>query len=143
MCHSTAHDDRKPIPDLDPVGREGLPSVTTRTFTSADFEEVRPGLYRLKGHQFYAARAGIKETCQRCEGKGKVPSTSPSGRKSWRQCGTCQGKGQVDALNNAMLDAPRVGYMVCHAADLDKLASDLNRPTCDYLHQPTFVSLYG
>jgi hypothetical protein len=118
-------------------------ATESRQYTTADFEEIRPGVFRLKGHHVYAAGHGLKEACEPCEGKGKVQGLSASGRKVWRKCGWCHGRGQVDPLRNIERGVPRTGtHIVTMASDLDDLVRSLNRDTAGYLKQPTYVSLY-
>jgi hypothetical protein len=87
-------------------------------FTAEDVEEVRPGVRRLVGYDVYFALSSAKEPCARCEARGKVPSRSASGRKTWLKCPLCRGRGQAGPLDNVM-DADYAGRNAILSWDVD------------------------
>jgi hypothetical protein len=65
-----------------------------RTFTMEDFEEIRPGLWKLEGRPVYAAAAGHSEPCEACRVRAR------------KRCRVCYGRGRVHPLRNVERDMP-------------------------------------
>jgi hypothetical protein len=121
-------------------------ATESRPYTMADFEEIRPGVFQLRGHHLYASAEEETEACEACGGRGKVPGTSRSGRKVWRGCTWCFGKGRTGALRNVELSVPKTGTCVYSMdRDMEGVIARLNSPVqvSDYLKQPTYIHLYG
>jgi hypothetical protein len=99
----------------------------SRTFTAADFEEIRPGVLKLRDRDVYVVRHGAVEPCEGCGGAGKVASVARSGRKSWRKCTPCKGRGECDPMWN--LQRGRGRFAITHDVDLERIVLRLNSPT--------------
>jgi hypothetical protein len=107
----------------------------SRAFTAADFEQIRPGVLKLKDHHVYAADAGLKEPCEQCQGKGRVER---------RPCGACSGRRRVNPLRNVQWGVPGTAWgLAARASNLNDLVDSLNDEARGYLKQPTYVALYG
>jgi hypothetical protein len=107
----------------------------SREFTAADFEQVRPGVLKLRGHHVYAADTDLQETCEQCKGTGRVAK---------KTCGACSGRRRVHPLRNVEWGVPGTAWgVVATAGNLDDLVDSLNDGACGYLEQPTYVRLSG
>jgi hypothetical protein len=116
----------------------------SRAFTAADFEQVRPGVLKLKGHHVYAADAGLLEKCEQCDGRGSTLHDATKGRKVWRTCGACSGRRHVHPLRNVQWGVPGTAWgLAARASNLNDLVDSLNDEARGYLKQPTYVALYG
>jgi hypothetical protein len=116
----------------------------SRTFTTADFEPIRPGVFRLRDHHVYAAGVELKEPCEHCDGRGKTLATAAGGRKFYRPCGACYGRRLVNPLRNLEWGVPAPPWGVAaRASSLEDLAASLNDDACGHLEHPTYVTLYG
>jgi hypothetical protein len=124
-------------------------ATETRQFTVEDMEEIRPGVFKLKGHHVYAAHQDLKETCEACNGKGKVQGSSSTGRKTWMHCPCNRGRGrfgETNPLNNIMRSLPRTGgHTQSMAKDLEGAVEDLNNGVhvFDFEKHPILVYLWG
>lgn len=124
-------------------------------FTVGDFKEIRPGVFKLDGHDVYVSSNKAKEVCGGCDGKGKCPGVSKSGRKTWSKCMRCHGKGNVTTLTNIESSisaeigraAMAAGKSVWRSAtltfdtSLESYIERLNEPGLEELENPIFVTL--
>jgi hypothetical protein len=114
----------------------------SRRFTAADFEQVRLGVFQLRGHHVYAADADLREPCDQCDGTGKTLHAIAPGRKVSRPCGACSGRRLVSPLRNVEWKVPGPAWgRVATASNLEELVDSLNHDPCRYLEQPTYVRL--
>jgi hypothetical protein len=113
-------------------------------YTIADLKEVRPGVLKLDGRDFYVVTAET-EKCDTCDGAGKVSSKPATGRQTTRKCHCCKGTGQCDPRCNLARQHRHVGrHIQSFAISMEMILDRLNGPHGSF-HQelgvPCFISL--
>jgi hypothetical protein len=112
-------------------------------FTTADLKEVRPGVLKLDGHDFYVITVK-KEKCDACNGTGKISGRSKTGRRTTRGCFPCGKTGQCTPSWNLAAQYRGCGQrMESFDVSMDSILARLNgeHGLSSYLQHPTFMTL--